>query len=93
MSRKVILCFLFMAGLTSAAHADRKAADECALSLSPAAKQIYEQTQASHPTAETGRGIVVGIVEKMIADGKLTLAQGETEGEAAGTCLKKMGQP
>ena len=93
MHMRAVLCFLFIAGLTNAAYADRKTADECAVSLSPAAKQIYEQTQASHPTAETGRGIVVGIVEKMIADGKLTLAQGETEGEAAGTCLKKMGDP
>lgn len=90
MNMKGILCFLFIAGLTTAAQADRKSADECAASLPPAAKQIYEATQAANPTAETGRGIVIGIVEKMIAEGKLTLAEGETAGEAAGVCLKKM---
>lgn len=87
---KAIPIVLFIACMTTAAYADRQAADACAASLPPNAKQIYEATQASHPTEETGRGIVVGIVEKMIAEGKLTLAEGEAAGEAAGTCLKKM---
>ncbi len=89
MKMRVALCFLFITGLTSAAQADRKAADECAASLPPAAKQIYESTMASNPTAETGRSIVVGIVEKMIAEGKLTMSEGEAAGEAAGVCLRK----
>ncbi|MFZ5677182.1 MAG: hypothetical protein ACOZAM_29825 [Pseudomonadota bacterium] len=87
---RVILLPLFVAGLTTAAHADRQAADECAKSLPANAKYIYETTQASHPTEQTGRSIVIGIVEKMIAEGKLTLSEGETAGEAAGTCLEKM---
>lgn len=90
MKLKAFTCFLFVAAMTTAAQADRQAADECAKSLPANAKYIYEQTQASHPTEETGRGIVIGIVEKMIAEGKLTLGEGETAGEAAGTCLEKM---
>jgi hypothetical protein len=90
MRMRVALCFLFIAGLTATAQADRNAADECAASLPPAAKHIYDGTMASHPTAETGRSIVIRIVEKMIADGKLTLFEGKAAGEAAGTCLKKM---
>jgi hypothetical protein len=90
MKLKVLSCILFIVAMTSAAHADRQAADECAKSLPANAKYIYEQTQASHPTEQTGRGIVIGIVEKMIAEGKLTLGEGETAGEAAGTCLEKM---
>lgn len=90
MKLKVFTCLLFIAGMTTTAHADRQAADECAKSLPANAKYIYETTQASHPTEQTGRSIVVGIVEKMIAEGKLTLAEGEIAGEAAGTCLEKM---
>lgn len=87
---RVILLPLFVAGMTTVAFADRQAADECAKSLPANAKYIYETTQASHPTEQTGRSIVIGIVEKMIAEGKLTLSEGETAGEAAGTCLEKM---
>lgn len=87
---KVIPLFLCVAGMTTAAYADQKAADACAASLPPNAKQIYEATMASHPTEATGRSIVVGIVEKMIAEGKLTMAEGEAAGEAAGTCLKEL---
>jgi hypothetical protein len=90
MKVRAVFCVLFIAGMTSAAQADRKVADECAASLPANAKYIYETTQASHPTEETGRSIVIGIVEKMIAEGKLTLSEGETAGEAAGTCLEKM---
>ena len=89
MKLRVAFCFLCIAGLTTAAQADRKAADQCAASLPPVPKQIYDQTMASNPTAETGRSIVVGIVEKMIAEGKLTMSEGEAAGEAAGVCLRK----
>lgn len=87
---KTALGFLCLASLTTAALADQKAADACAASLSPAAKQVYEGTLASHPTPATGRSIVIGIVEKMIGEGKLTLLEGEAAGEAAGTCLRKL---
>lgn len=90
MKMRAVLSVLFIAGIATAAQADRKEADECAVSLPPKAKEIYEATQAAHPTAETGRGIVIGIVEKMMAEGKLNLSEGEAMGEAAGTCLKKM---
>ena len=56
----------------------------------PAAKQIYETTLASHPTPGTGRSIVVADVEKLIAEGKVTMAEGRAAGEAAGSCLKMM---
>lgn len=87
---KTVLGFLCLASMTTAALADQKAADACAASLSPAEKQIYETTLASHPTPATGRGIVIATVEKMIGEGKLTLFEGEVAGEAAGTCLKKL---
>jgi hypothetical protein len=61
---KVVLCFLFVAGLATPALADRKTADECAASLPPAAKQIYETTMASNPTPQTGRSIVVGMSKR-----------------------------
>jgi hypothetical protein len=87
---KTILCFLCLACLTTAAYADQKAADACAASLPPAAKQIYTSTLASNPTPSTGRSIVVSIVEKMIAEGKLTMAEGEVAGHAAGACLEQL---
>lgn len=87
---KVLAFFLCVACLTTVAYADQKAADACAASLPPNSKQIYEATLASHPTAETGRGIVIGIVEKMIAEGKFGLIEGRAAGEAAGTCLEMM---
>lgn len=87
---KIISGFLCLACMATAAHADQKAADACAASLSPPAKQIYETTLASHPTPGTGRGIVVADVEKMIAEGKLTMAEGRVAGEAAGSCLKML---
>src|SRR5262249_41501616 len=73
---KTILSFLGLVCLTTAASADRKAADGCATGLSPPAKQIYEATLASNPTSGTARGIVVAQVEKMIGEGKLTMADG-----------------
>ena len=85
---KRILGFLCLVLLTTAAHADRKAADSCAAGLSPPAKQIYEATLASNPTPGTARGIVVAQVEKMVGEGKLTMADGKAAGEAAGACLK-----
>jgi hypothetical protein len=87
---KTFAGFLCIACMTTAVHADQKAADACAASLSPAAKQVYETTLASHPTPATGRSIVVANVEKLIADGKLTMAEGRAAGEAAGSCLKMM---
>lgn len=87
---KIILGFLCIACMSTAAHADQKTADACAASLSPPAKQIYESTLASHPTPGTGRSIVVAEVEKLIAGGKLTMAEGRAAGEAAGSCLKMM---
>lgn len=87
---KVLSGILCLACLSTAALADRKAADACAASLSPAAKQVYEATLASHPTPGTGRSVVVATVEKMIAEGKLTMAEGRAAGEAAGGCLKMM---
>jgi hypothetical protein len=87
---KTFAGFLCIACMTTAAYADQKAADACAASLSPAAKQIYETTLASHPTPATGRSIVVADVEKLIAEGKLTMAEGRAAGEAAGSCLKMM---
>lgn len=87
---KTILRFLCLACMTTAAHADKKAADACAASLSPPAKQIYEATMASNPTPATGRSIVVAQVEKMIAEGKLNMADGRAAGEEAGTCLKML---
>jgi hypothetical protein len=56
---KAILGFLCLVCMTTAVNADRKAADGCAASLSPPAKQIYEATLASNPTPATARGIVV----------------------------------
>ncbi|QIG46745.1 hypothetical protein G5V57_02620 [Nordella sp. HKS 07] len=76
--------------LTTVALADQKSADACAAGLSPQAKQIYETTVASHPTPGTGRGIVVATVEKMVAEGKLSRAEGRAAGEAAGACLKML---
>ncbi|MGE3873449.1 MAG: hypothetical protein AB7F74_10880 [Parvibaculaceae bacterium] len=76
--------------MTTVAYADQKAADACAASLSPPAKQIYETTLASHPTPGTARGIVVAEVEKLIGEGKLSMADGRAAGEAAGTCLKML---
>jgi hypothetical protein len=87
---RAILGFLCLVCLTTAAHADRKAADGCAAGLSPPAKQIYEATLASNPTPGTARGIVVAQVEKLIGDGKLTMVDGRAAGEAAGACLKML---
>ena len=87
---KTVLLFLCVACMTTTAHADQKAADACAASLSPPARQIYETTLASHPTPGTGRSIVVADVEKLIAEGKLTMAEGRAAGEAAGSCLKML---
>jgi hypothetical protein len=87
---KVIWGFLCFVCLTTVAHADRKAADGCAASLSPQARQIYEATLASNPTPGTARGIVVAQVEKLIGEGKLTMADARAAGEAAGSCLKML---
>ncbi len=87
---KIVWGFLCLVCMTTAAYADRKAADSCAASLSPPAKQIYENTLASNPTPATARGIVVSQVEKLIAEGKLNMADGRAAGEAAGACLKML---
>lgn len=87
---RIVLGFLCVACMTTVAYADQKAADACAASLSPPAKQIYETTLASHPTPGTARGIVVAEVEKLIGEGKLSMADGRAAGEAAGTCLKML---
>lgn len=87
---KIIWGFLCLVCLTTAAQADRKAADGCAAGLSPPARQIYEGTLASNPTPGSARGIVVAQVEKLMGEGKLNMADARAAGEAAGTCLKML---
>jgi hypothetical protein len=87
---KTVLGFLCVAFMTTATYADKQAADACAASLSPPAKQIYQTTLASNPTPATARGIVVAEVEKLMGEGKLNMAEGRAAGEAAGACLKML---
>jgi hypothetical protein len=84
-----ILLFLFVfALLTTEVRADRNMSDACAASLPDAEKQVYDGTMAGDPTPETARSIVVAQVKKLIGEGKLSLAEGRTAGEAAGKCLE-----
>jgi len=87
---KFLFPFLCFVCLTTVAYADQKAADACAASLSPPAKQIYQTTLANHPTPATARSIVVAEVEKMVGEGKLSMADGRAAGEAAGACLRML---
>lgn len=80
-------------GLTLAAgtaSADTAAADACKAKLSPIGQQIYTAALAQHPTEATGRAIVKQEVETLIKDGKVSLSDGRTAGEAAGQCLKML---
>ena len=85
---RILSFFSVLALATAEAKADRDMADACAASLTKAEKQVYQGTLAQGPTLETARAIVVQQVMKLIGEGKLTLANGRTAGEAAGRCLR-----
>lgn len=79
------IVFTLAAGSVSA---DAQAADACKSKLSPIGQQIYTASLAQHPTQATGREIVKSEVEKLMAEGKISLSDAHSEGEAAGECLK-----
>ena len=83
---------VLLVSMTTNGLADRKAADDCAIKLTPISKQIYEVTLAKNPTPETGRGIVVAETEKLIAEGKVSFGDARPAAEAAGQCLELLGQ-
>lgn len=83
----VLLIFLLSTG---AAHADKSSADACRATLSPTGQEIYDATVAADPTPQTARGIVTKEVEKLISAGKVSMAEGRKDGQAAGECLKKL---
>ncbi len=76
---------IFVAG---AAQADRAAADACSKGLSPVQQQIYEAVVAQNPTQATGRDLVTAEVKKLMSEGKISLLDARSDGEAAGHCLE-----
>jgi hypothetical protein len=87
-SMRAAFAAVILVSMTTMGLADRKAADACAAGLTPASKQIYEGTLASHPTPATGRSIVVAQTEKLISEGKLSALDARAAAEAAGKCLE-----
>ncbi|MDU9005271.1 hypothetical protein [Sedimentitalea todarodis] len=79
------LATTFCAGTVSA---DQQAAEACKSKLSPIGQEIYAASLAQHPTEATGREIVKSEVEKLMAEGKISMSDARSEGQAAGDCLK-----
>lgn len=83
-----ILLLACLATTPVVAIADEAAAAACKAALSPLGQEIYTTTLAQNPTPATARGIITKEVEKLVAEGKTTIAEGRTAAEAAGTCLE-----
>lgn len=74
--------------LAGSVSADEQAADACKSKLSPIGQEIYTASLAQHPTQATGHEIVKSEVEKLMAEGKISMSDARSEGQAAGNCLK-----
>jgi len=86
--RSLILAAGAAFALAGPALADRKAGDACAAGLSAPSKDMYAKVVASNATPANARSIVVAEAEKLVAAGKLSMAEARSAGEAAGQCLE-----
>ncbi len=88
MVRSIVLALLFVT--PSLAHADQKAADACAGSLSGDAKVIYQAAAPDFPAAPDPRAEVKAKVEALVLQGKIDRGSARGNAMAAGACLKKL---
>jgi len=74
--------------LSTAAHADQKAADACAAKLPKDSAAIYSATVAKLSPGADVRAIVKSVARGMVMSGSLSRDNARDVAEAAGACLK-----
>lgn len=87
---KSVLLSLAVAAVPLQALADAHSAEACKAALSPTGQEIYAAALAANVTPETGTAIITREVEKLMAEGKVTMSEGRAAGEAAGKCLEML---
>ena len=75
---------------SSAALADRAAADRCAAGLSPASKALYEASVAEVAGGETPKDALTGNARAMVMNGTLSRADARPAAQAAAPCLMQV---
>lgn len=75
---------------SSAAFADRAAADRCAAALSPASKALYEASVAEVLGGETPKDALTGNARAMVMNGSLSRSDARPSAQAAAPCLMQL---
>ena len=78
-------------GVPARLSAARSAADACAAGLSADSKAIYQAAVGQVQPGADNKAIVKGIVENMVSAGKIGMLRAKRAAQAAGACLKKLG--
>jgi hypothetical protein len=87
--RKFLVASLATIGLaTTAAYADRPAADACAAKLTSEGKTIYTATMEGKPTKDTLRSVMEDKTRGLVMDGKVSRDKARDNAKAAAECVK-----
>jgi hypothetical protein len=76
---------------TTAAHADRAAANKCAAGLPKDAKAIYDTTLPQIKPGSDLRALVTSNTRSLAMGGKIGVGGARDSADAAGVCLKLAG--
>ena len=81
---------LVLLATSSAALADRAAADRCAASLQPAGKALYDASLSEVLGGESVRDALTGNARSMVMGGQLSRSDARPAAEAAAPCLQQL---
>ena len=82
-------CVMLLA-MSSAALADRAAADRCAAGLSPSSKALYQASVPKVLGGETPKDALTTNARSMVMGGTLSRADARPAAEAAAPCLMQL---
>ena len=79
---------LMVIGTTTAARADKPAADSCAAKLNADGKAVYAAVVAASPTTETLRSVIEKEARGLAMEGKISRGSARENATEAGECVK-----